>query len=74
MAREPSEREHAWGEALDRLRVVRQEEEEAGMAEGPTSDRGPDAQDLAGDTPSHKTVSSTSDGGPPPPPPITSGR
>ena len=66
MAREPSEREHAWGEALDRLRVVRQEEEEAGEAEGPTSDGGPDAQDPAGGSPSRQTVSSASDGGPSP--------
>ena len=66
MAREPSEREHAWGEALGRLRAVRQQEEEAGMAEGPTSDGGQDAQDPAGDTPSAKTVSSASDDGPTP--------
>ena len=37
------------------------------MAEGPTSDGGPDAQDPAGDTPSRKAVSSSSDGGPTPP-------
>ena len=52
MARGPSEREHAWGEALGRLGAVRQEEEEAGMVEGPTSDGGQDAQVPAGDTPS----------------------
>ena len=66
MAREPSEREHAWGEALGRLRDVRQEEEEAGTAEGPTSDGGPEARVPEGETPSSKTVSSTSDGGPSP--------
>ena len=66
MAREPSEREHAWGEALGRLRAVRQAEEEAGDASDPAPSGGPEAVDPAVNTPSPKTVSSTSDGGPTP--------
>ena len=62
MAREPSEREHAWGEALGRLRTLRQEEE-AGDTLDPAPSGGPEEVEPAVDAMSPKTNSSTSDNG-----------